>query len=521
MPERSDTLPRRTIIAVAVLCALPGLLLMLGVPFAASDEPRGMAIHTILEWTAVCVALVSVHFSFVQFALRGDASTPIIGTALFCSGLMDAFHTLAADGLIYSTADNREFIPFTWAISRIVNAVLIVGGASLFLRRPSSNDLRTRHRGLRFVLGVSAIFGLLAYGIIHACAVAPKLPTVIFPGYPIPRPWDAIPLLIFLVGGGIVLPRFHRAHPSLFSHGLMVSILPQIAAQAHAAFGSTSLFDSHANVASFLKILAYQTPFYGMMLDYRRAYRAEASLRAAQEKLSIAREVQRGLLPRAAPQLPGFDISGSSTPADVMGGDWFDYIPLRDGRWGIVVADVSGHDVGASALMAQTRAYLRAAIRQSDQPGALLTATNQFVVNEVHDMRFVTIFFARLDPAKCVIHFSAAGHNAWVLEEGDAARELPPTGLAVGISDGAHIADGPETPLPRGSILVIVTDGILEAESLGGVPFSVERLLNTVRARRSSSAQEIVEAILDAVREHTGDADHSDDLTVVIVKSTL
>lgn len=517
MQAATETLPPRIVWSVVLACAAPSLLHMMGVSFESHDDARRLAIHTILEWTAFGVALVSVHFAYVQFSLRGDVSTPIIGTALFFAGAMDAFHTLAVNGLLRPTNDPDDFVVFTWALSRILNALMIVGGASFFLNQ-SGVPIGAASRGVRFLVMFTVLLGVAAYGIIHFCAASTHLPTALHRNAVVPRPWDAVPLVIFLLGGAIVLPRFHRTHPSLFSHGLLLSVLPHIAAQCHAAFGSRSAFDGDANVASFLKILAYQVPFFGLMLDYRRAYHAEASLRGAEEKLRVAREVQRGILPDVAPALPGFELAGRSDPADVMGGDFFDYIPLSGGRWAIVLADVAGHDVGASALMAQTRSYLRALCREHSDPGAILTEANRFVVEDVRGTRFCELFCLTLDPAKRALHYAGAGHHGWIIEPDDASHELPTTGPALGMVAGTQFPTGAPCTLAAGAIAVIATDGIAEAESLGGVPFGVARLLDVVRMQRAKSASEILKAIFAAVDEHTHSAPPHDDRTVVVLK---
>jgi len=177
---------------------------------------------------------------------------------------MDAFHTLAADQLIEAVADNREFIPFTWAICRSFNALILLAGASIILI-----GKRKDHRGdLGFLLLVSVFFGFAAYVIIQICALSSSLPTTMYQEDPllglITRPYDVAPLLMFLIAGLWVFPRLHREHPTVFSHALIISTIPGIVTQLHMAFGSGALYDHHFNIAHFLKIMAYLVLFCGI-----------------------------------------------------------------------------------------------------------------------------------------------------------------------------------------------------------------------------------------------------------------
>ncbi|MCA9099489.1 MAG: SpoIIE family protein phosphatase, partial [Planctomycetaceae bacterium] len=162
----------------------------------------------------------------------------------------------------------------------------------------------------------------------------------------------------------------------------------------HAAFGSTQLFDNHFNISNYQKILAYLVPLVGLLLEYTRAYQAEVSLRATEEQFRVAKGVQRDLLPRSSPEIPGFDIAGVSIPAEMVGGDYFDFIPMKDDCLGIVVADVSGHDLGASIFMGQTRAYLRALAQLKNSVPEVMHDLNQFLMEDARDQRFVTIVLA-------------------------------------------------------------------------------------------------------------------------------
>lgn len=284
-------IPREVIFAVIAICVLPFLLNLMGVDFGTQKKSfdisslasnikatdaihkslSGSFTHTILEWTAFCTAIFTVILAFAHFKIENDITTPIIGMALFCAGCMDAFHTLAADRLIVAVADNRNLIPFTWAICRVFNALIMVTGAGLFLKKGRKKHMKN----FTFVVSTSLFFGIIAYGVIYICATSTQLPRTMFPNSTITRPWDVAPLVLFIFAGIFIFPRFYSQVPSPFSHALLVSLIPQIATQFYMAFGSTALFDNNFNIAHFLKIIAYFVPFIGLVIDYIQAYRKE------------------------------------------------------------------------------------------------------------------------------------------------------------------------------------------------------------------------------------------------------
>ncbi len=285
--SKNFKLPRNLVFLVIVLCVAPFLLNLFGVDFGTEKRVFDPAIdkgqitdamfqtlagsftHTILEWSAFCTAIFTVILSFCHYYLKRQVIIPIIGMALFFAGCMDAFHTLAADRLISATAENGNLIPFTWAISRVFMAlILIVGVGFLMLRQNRIFD-----GSFRLVIIVSAIFGLIAYAIITYCATSDLLPKTQFPDSTITRPWDVAPLGLFLLAWFFVFPKFHREFPSIFSHALLISLIPNIFTQLYMAFGSTALFDNYFNVSHFLKIIAYLVPFTGLILDYAATYK--------------------------------------------------------------------------------------------------------------------------------------------------------------------------------------------------------------------------------------------------------
>jgi len=225
---------------------------------------KGGLQHALLEWSAVIVALMTVMLSFIHYRINRDFTVPIIGIALVSSGFTDAFHTLAAMRLIDAVADNTDLIPFTWALSRGFHSTILVVGvliALLFLKH------KTIIRGPQFIGIICVLFIGVAYILVHMAATSDVLPQTQFPDNFITRPYDAVPLVLLIFS----IPLFlwlHKKNASPFTAALVLALVPDIILATHMAFGSSSLFDNHFNIAHFLKIIAYLVPFIGLMLDY-------------------------------------------------------------------------------------------------------------------------------------------------------------------------------------------------------------------------------------------------------------
>lgn len=307
--EIPGRMPRSLIWAILAICAAPFCLNLVGVDFGSSkpgfpwaDAPTmaphekidamfhtlsGSFTHTLLEWTAFLMAIFTLFLAFLHFSIKRDITTPIIGVALFCAGVMDAFHTLAADRLIESVADNRNLIPFTWAISRIFNALILIIGVGIFMAK----GIRTLKGDLRIVLGISAVFLVLAYTIISYCATSALLPQTMYPDSLISRPYDVVPLVLFVIASLTLFRWFYTQQPGIFSHALLLAMVPEVVVELHMVFGSTALFDNHFNIAHFIKILAYLVPFLGLALDYRWTYQKLEREMAHRVKAEAEREV--------------------------------------------------------------------------------------------------------------------------------------------------------------------------------------------------------------------------------------
>lgn len=288
-------LPKWIIWLTIAVSVLPFMLVLLGVDFSSrhyqlspdiaglmTDHElqdamlhslKGAFIHFLLEWSAVAIAFATAILAFIQYRITNNPVTPIIGVVLLCAGFMDAFHALAATHIIRSIADNDNFIPFTWALSRIFNGLILITGAGIFLM--GFKIRMTLYNRNQFVLATSAIFLLVSFGIVQYCALSSNLPATMYSDKLITRPFDVVPLLLFMVLGLWIFPKFYKRQGNVFTHALIWSMVPAVATQLHMSFGSSQLFDAHFNIGHFLKIIFYMVPFTGMAIDYVSTYREE------------------------------------------------------------------------------------------------------------------------------------------------------------------------------------------------------------------------------------------------------
>jgi phosphoserine phosphatase RsbU/P len=225
-----------------------------------------------------------------------------------------------------------------------------------------------------------------------------------------------------------------------------------------------------------------------------------------------ARKIQEALLPRSSPYIPGFAVTGLSTPAGAVGGDWYDFIPFDDGRWGLVLADVSGKGTAAALLMSATRGMLRS-LATACCPSEVLNKLNQLLVNDFPSGRFVTMVYAILDPASRTLRFASAGHLRPLLIENSHAHFLDTErGMPLGIGSGDY--SEAQVQLAQGSRLLFYSDGITEATNPEDDEYGAERLERHFRQSEASA-----ESILEDVRAFANGAGLHDDATVILVKA--
>jgi len=255
--------------------------------------------------------------------------------------------------------------------------------------------------------------------------------------------------------------------------------------------------------------------------DITQRRRTDAELQRNREEFAAAAEIQQRLFPAAAPVIPGYEVAGISRPAVAAGGDYFNFLPLANGTWGLVIADVSGHGIGSALLMAETRAYLRFLAKSESDPAALLTQANRALAEDLGTERYITLHLARLHPDTRFLEYANAGHPpAYILDAaGRLKGELKRTGPPLGRRPELPCVNGPSLTLEPGDLVLFLTDGIDEATNPEGTEcFGVDRALDVLRAHRSQSAATLAATLCDAVREFSNPEPQQDDLTVVILK---
>ncbi len=255
----------------------------------------------------------------------------------------------------------------------------------------------------------------------------------------------------------------------------------------------------------------------------RREHRkAQEILSLTQQQLRIAREIQQSLFPKTSPSIPGLDVAGASCPADDTGGDYFDFIQMADDRLGIVVGDVSGHGLGPALLMVGTRGYLRTLAQTYSDVSAILKKANALLCNDFAVDQFVTLFFAHVDPKTRRLLYASAGHTAGhVLDKsGNVKVALESTAFPCGLNPDFDFPTAPPVQLDAGDLVLLPTDGVLEARSPRRDLFGEERTLDIVRRNRQRSSREIVDALHKAVLDFTETEAQRDDITAVVLRIT-
>ncbi|HSS79476.1 MAG TPA: PP2C family protein-serine/threonine phosphatase, partial [Thermoanaerobaculia bacterium] len=237
-----------------------------------------------------------------------------------------------------------------------------------------------------------------------------------------------------------------------------------------------------------------------------------------EREMHLASEIQRQILPKGAPLVPGYDLMGWYRPARQVGGDYYDLFQVRGGRIGLVVGDVSGKGMPAALMVSTLHSALRLLFDHLEFGPVLLERLNRHIVESSASNKFITMLLAELDPHTGVLHYMNAGHNPGILLHRDGTVDpLGAGGLPLGLMADARFQSRALT-LEPGDLLCIYSDGITEAESLAEEEFGMGRLIDLLRRERHRPLSELMEIIPQVVGEHSQGLPQGDDQTVVLAR---
>jgi serine phosphatase RsbU (regulator of sigma subunit) len=246
-------------------------------------------------------------------------------------------------------------------------------------------------------------------------------------------------------------------------------------------------------------------------------------LKQVEHDLQIARSIQQSLLPKIRPQIAGFHIGGWSRSADDTGGDFYDWKKLSDGRWIVVLADVTGHGIGPAILAAVCRAYSRASFNVRDRLETMLKNINQSFAEDLTPERFATFVAVVCEEGNDELELLSAGHAPIIVYSSDDQSfqlidaQAPPLGILPDLWDAVPV----KFNLQPGDMLLLVTDGFLEWENSTGEDFGTERLGAVVRQFSDREPEVIIAELYDAVLNFSQGTPQKDDLTAVLIKRSL
>jgi serine phosphatase RsbU (regulator of sigma subunit)/energy-coupling factor transporter transmembrane protein EcfT len=251
--------------------------------------------------------------------------------------------------------------------------------------------------------------------------------------------------------------------------------------------------------------------------------RESAEKERLEEELRIAREIQMSLLPQASVTMPGLRLAALCLPANEVGGDYYDLLPLSESRLGVLVADVSGKGTSAALYMAELKGLVLSLSRIHHSPGRLLSEANRILSRNLDSRSFITMTYAVVDTVERKLRFARAGHNPLIHFEAGTGRTrvLSPPGMGLGMDAGDRfdaVLQEVEVPLVAGDVFLFFTDGLSEAMNVRAELFGERRLRDVVEQAESLGMDELKERILAEIRVFVGEAAQHDDMTLVVLK---
>jgi sigma-B regulation protein RsbU (phosphoserine phosphatase) len=245
---------------------------------------------------------------------------------------------------------------------------------------------------------------------------------------------------------------------------------------------------------------------------------SDAERARLESDLELSQKVQRALLPHELPAIIGMDLAAFSQPAQIVGGDYFDFLRFKDGSHGLVIADVQGKGMPASLLMASFQASLRIIVPESAEPAEAMQRINVLFRHNIRLTKFVTVFLARYDEQMRELVYCNAGHNPPMLARANGQIELlRPTAAAIGLAEQTRF-DNSTVHLLEGDRLLLYTDGVVETRNNVREEFGESGLQNLLRNAAGLSSSGHIAALKESLRTFSGSTVPSDDTTVISIR---
>ena len=295
----------------------------------------------------------------------------------------------------------------------------------------------------------------------------------------------------------------------LVSQGELIGLLnlgPRLSEREYSADDRKLLANLAAQAAPALRV--------GQLVQEQEA--EVRSRERLEQELHVAQLIQQQFLPKELPELEGWHVSAFYRPARAVGGDFYDFIELADGRIGIIAGDVTDKGVPAALVMASTRSILRSEAARHSDPGEVLRETNELLYPDIPAHMFVTCLYAVLDPQTGHLEFANAGHNLPYVRSDDGVTELHARGMPLGLMPGMSY-EVKEATLGPGEVMLLHSDGIAEAHSPNGDMFGFDRMKDLVATR--TGADRIIDVLLTELDSFSGrDSEQEDDITLVALQ---
>ena len=269
-----------------------------------------------------------------------------------------------------------------------------------------------------------------------------------------------------------------------------------------------------------LDLLTVMANVAAIRIENARLAEVEQSEKLMEADLAQASEIQRSLLPTEPPAYEGWELAGINLPCRTVGGDYFDFIPYQDGRLAVVVGDVSGKGLPAALLMSSLQAKVQMLRESNPSPGHAVSTLNRSLTERCPLGKFITFFYALLDPPTGTLEYSNAGHNyPLILRRNGSVETLTGNGLVMGLFSAVHY-EVKKTKLAPGDMLVLYSDGVTEAADSSDVEFGEKGLAEFLTARKTIRCEDIVNQLVEHIRKWRGTTSFADDFTVVLVRRT-